>query len=201
MAEEYARPERILKVASFHSPVVAAVDRDTGKVDCSALLTMGVPGHEARVFANGYGLVVNDGDERSATFRIQYSVQPAADRSQTVYGLTSASDLGIMAIRAARLAGHAADSSQESAAAKQMSSPEEAPVDVSFSAEERQLINDANQAWADFRDGNPEADKRHSAALDRLLQRNVCWGKIDEPQSDYDFHRCTSDSIQKQDGR
>ena len=198
MAERYARPESLSKFIKFQSPVVAAFNRDTGKVDCNALVLMDVPGHEARTFANGYGLVVNDSDDTHATFRVDYSVQPAADNGQAVYALRSASDLGIMAIRAAVL-------KEEGAKSTPAPEPAAPPSDESaaagpFSPEERELIGQASQAWAEFRDGDQEAQKRHAAALEQLLGRDICWGKVDEPQADYDFHRCTPDSIQKQPG-
>lgn len=198
MAERYARPESLSKFIKFQSPVVAAFNRDTGRVDCTALVMMEVPGHEARTFANGYGLVVNDSDEAHATFRVDYSVQPAADSGQAVYTLKSASDLGIMAIRAAVLK----EEGSKSTSASEPAAPsnDEAAAAGPFSPEERELIGQASQAWADFRDGDPEAEKRHTAALEQLLRRGVCWGKIGEPQADYDFHRCTPDSIQKQSG-
>ena len=195
LAERYARPESLSRFIKFQSPVVAAVNRDTGKVDCTALVMMEVPGHEARTFANGYGLVVNDSDDTHATFRAVYSVQPAADSGQAVYTLKSASDLGIMAIRAAVLK---EEGSKSAPAPEPVAPSTDEAAAAPFTPEERELIGQASQAWTDFRDGDPGAERRHAAALEQLLRRDVCWGKVDEPQADYDFHRCSADSIQKQ---
>ena len=198
LAERYGQPGSLSKRIKFQSPIVVAVNHDTGKVDCAALVIMEVPGHEARSFAYGSGLVVNDSDDTQATFRVGYSVQPAADGGQAVYTLRSASDLGIMAVRAAVLK----EEAQKQTPAPEPVAPSGGATAASdtYSPEERRLISQASQAWADFRDGDQEAEKRHAAALEQLLRRDVCWGKVGEPQVDYDFHRCTADSIQKQPG-
>ena len=164
--ERYARPEILPKLMKFQTPVVAAVNRDTGRVDCTALVVIEVPGHEARTFANGYGLIVNDSDDTHATFRVDYSIQPAADSGQAVYSLKSATELGIMAVRAAVLKeGVKQEPAPEPVAPVGEVSPGAAP----FDAAERKLIAQASQAWADFRDGDQEAEQRHAAALEQLI--------------------------------
>ena len=67
-----------------------------------------------------------------------------------------------------------------------------------FAPDEQRLIQAANNAWVDYRNSVPGAYDRHSGLLDQLIASGVCWGRVDEFQADYDYHRCDARSIQKQ---
>ncbi|WP_394652363.1 hypothetical protein [uncultured Sphingomonas sp.] len=61
-----------------------------------------------------------------------------------------------------------------------------------------ELIRQAADAWGDVRqsdDGSEAAYKRHTMLLEQLRGRGICWGKEDQVQADYEFHRCGPDSI------
>jgi hypothetical protein len=70
-----------------------------------------------------------------------------------------------------------------------------------FSAYEKRLINQARDAWVEYRGGNGDREKaydEHSVLLSKLFGRGICWGRGDQPQAMYDYHRCKPDSIQMQ---
>ena len=69
----------------------------------------------------------------------------------------------------------------------------------SFSAEEKALIGRAADAYGQMRnEGGDKAYEAHTKALDALEKKNICWGKVDEVEVEYAFHRCSSQSLQKQ---
>lgn len=85
------------------------------------------------------------------------------------------------------------NATSQSAGAETTAAPEQ-----KFSAEEQSLMAAASDAWAAFRDGAEAEGDRHGQALDELLTHNICWGRVDEPQALFAFHRCAPDSLQKQ---
>jgi hypothetical protein len=82
----------------------------------------------------------------------------------------------------------------------QAESSSDARAKESFTPDEQQLISQAERAYADFRmgDGDEAALARHSALLDKLFARHICWGRVDEPEANYGYHHCGSASIQMQ---
>jgi len=67
-----------------------------------------------------------------------------------------------------------------------------------FTPPEKTLIASASNAWADFRNGKAGAEARFDELLDKLLKRDICWGKVEQSQAEYEFHRCGPESLQKQ---
>lgn len=70
-----------------------------------------------------------------------------------------------------------------------------------FSAYEKRLIDQARDAWAEYRGGDGDRENAyddHSVLLTKLLGRGICWGRGEQPQAMYDYHRCKPDSIQMQ---
>lgn len=70
-----------------------------------------------------------------------------------------------------------------------------------FSAYEKGLVDRARDAWAEYRGGDGDREKaydEHSVLLTKLFGRGICWGRGDQPQAMYDYHRCKADSIQLQ---
>lgn len=52
----------------------------------------------------------------------------------------------------------------------------------SFSPHEQKLIEEASEAWSDYRGGSGDQDEaydRHSVALAKLFGRGICWGRAD----------------------
>ena len=68
-----------------------------------------------------------------------------------------------------------------------------------FSPSEMVLIEKAKDAYSSMRnDGGDAAYDAHTKALDQLEKTGICWGKLEEPEAAHDFHRCSSQSLQKQ---
>lgn len=61
-----------------------------------------------------------------------------------------------------------------------------------------ELMKQATDAWVAFQqgdDGSDAAYKRHTKLLDQLRARGICWGKEEQVQAEYAFHRCGPSSI------
>ncbi|UZK70463.1 hypothetical protein OKW76_05315 [Sphingomonas sp. S1-29] len=71
-------------------------------------------------------------------------------------------------------------------------------IDTDFSATEAAMIEDAETAWSNARNDEDGQMERHTTLLNSLFMSGICWGKDDESQAEYYFHRCQSNSIQVQ---
>lgn len=67
-----------------------------------------------------------------------------------------------------------------------------------FTGSEAALIASANDAWVGYRNGEPDAEAKFDQLLDQLLKGGICWGEVGQSQAEYKFHRCGSNSLQKQ---
>lgn len=67
-----------------------------------------------------------------------------------------------------------------------------------FNRAEAELIASANSAWSGYRNGDPAAEVKFNQLLDQLYEGGICWGENNQSQAEYVFHRCGSNSIQKQ---
>ncbi|WP_294338900.1 SHOCT domain-containing protein [uncultured Sphingomonas sp.] len=63
---------------------------------------------------------------------------------------------------------------------------------------DKELIKQATDAWEGSQQGDDGADaayERHTKLLEKLRERGICWGKQDQVQAEYDFHRCEPGSL------
>lgn len=67
-----------------------------------------------------------------------------------------------------------------------------------FNSAEEALIGKASEAYTSFRNGEQEAEEQWDNALARLREQNICWGKLDQVEVEYEYHRCEMSSLQMQ---
>lgn len=68
-----------------------------------------------------------------------------------------------------------------------------------FTGHEQALVNQAQMAWEAWRGSGEDSDyDRHSALLAQLFGRGICWGRVQDAQVEYEYHRCRDDSVQMQ---
>lgn len=67
-----------------------------------------------------------------------------------------------------------------------------------FTEAETAMIDSANNAWVEYRNGDDDAEAKFDQYLDRLHKSGICWGERSQSQAEYKFHRCGPNSLQDQ---
>lgn len=168
----------------FEAVNASGINKDIHEISCSA--TVHFPAMEMDIV----------GPVPEMKVSVDYTVRPSLGKDgDFVVNATSSDEFLPYRIGAYVL--HVTKSAGEKS--KQASSTDaESGRAQEFTAPEKALIASASNAWADFRNGKADAEARFDDLLDQLLKRDICWGKVEQYQAEYEFHRCVPESLQKQ---
>ena len=168
----------------FEAVNSSGINKDIHEVSCSAAIHF--PAMEMDIVGSVPEMKVS----------LDYTVRPSLGKdSEFVVKATSADEF-----LPYRIGGYILQQTKPSREGSKQATPTEANPGVTqeFTAPERALIASASNAWADFRNGKADAEAKFDRLLDQLLKRDICWGKVEQVQAEYEFHRCGPDSLQKQ---